>query len=268
MLVLSFANQESIYLDNLIQSFKKYNYKYQIIGKGTEWKNFITKIKHCQAYLEKMEYNDIVVVTDAFDVIACNSSDRLERKFRRFNKGLVFGCENICLDNCIPPTNYFRLNKKGVYNYANGGFYMGYRDNLVHLYKYVLKTKLTDDQVAIGKYINKYPTKVALDTQGELVSNIQINSYNHTIWKNNRVYNKVTKKYPCFIHTPSMFFDLGYRMDYFGYKVLKKEYQTICFTNKIEKLTILSKNHLGLTLNIIIGILVGIIILILLINYV
>ncbi len=236
MKVVAFANKENIYLDNLVNSLNKYRYDFEIIGEGVKWKNFMTKVFHCKKYIEKLPENTIVAVIDAFDVLACDISELLLIKFKKFHKRIVFGCENNCVSGiCTPLDRYFEYHsdvKKGRYTYVNGGFYIGYRESLLHMYEYILGTRLTDDQLAMGKYINKYPEHIGLDMTGNLVSNIQIYSYFDTVWKG-KPYNRKTRKSSCFIHTPGMFFDLTYRMDYFGSRILKSEYKTLTLYDKL-----------------------------------
>ncbi len=229
-LVLAFANEKNILLSNLEKSLIKYKYNYKIIGEGKKWINFMTKIQTCYDYLQKVKY-DIVCIIDAYDVLACDYAHVLIKKFLQFKTDIVVGAENDCGDNCVPLDEYFQKNEKGrkekrTYQYANGGFYIGYRTAILKMLRYVLDLEIGDDQIGIGKYFNSHPDNVTLDTEGDLVSNVNIRStYCDTYFVENRVKNIKTNSYPCFVHTPSIQFDFYRRMDYFGYHLLGKKYK-------------------------------------------
>ena len=237
LLMLTFANNKNILLDNLIFSFKKYNYEYKVIGYGVKWVNFMTKINACYDYLINLDGYDIICIVDSYDVLACDYSDILVSKFLDYKKRIVVGAENACGGNCVPLDNYYKnKNKKGRYTYVNGGFYMGYKNDIIHMLKYILNLNISDDQIGLGKYINKYPRNIAVDENGLLVSNINIyGSYFDTYWVNNKVKNIKTREYPCLIHTPSIQYDLHSRMDYFGDKILGKKYTKYSFNKKITR---------------------------------
>jgi len=233
LLVLAFANDKNILLTNFENSLIKYGYEYKIVGEGEKWVNFMTKIKTCLDFIEKSEY-DIICITDAYDVLACDAPYVLIKKFKKFKKNIVAGAENDCGSNCVPLNEYFEYNESGRYNYANGGFYIGYKESIIELLNFILELKISDDQIGLGKYINKYPNDISLDINGTLISNVNIkSSYYDTYFVNKSVKNIKTGKHPCFIHTPSIQFDLYRRMDYFGNKILDN-YKSYNFSDKCK----------------------------------
>lgn len=242
LLILAFANEKNILSENLENSLIKYEYNYKIIGEGLKWVNFMTKIKTCYDFIIQTDY-DLIAIIDAYDVIACDGPDVLIKKFLKFDKDIVVGAENYCGGNCIPLDRYYEKTKreKGPYMYANGGFYIGYKKNILSMLKYILSLGISDDQIGLGRYINKYPYDICLDGNGTLISNVVVSSYFDTYYVDNRVKNIKTKEYPCFIHTPGIQLDLYNRMDYFGKKVLGKKYKKYtssekfsCFYNKCK----------------------------------
>lgn len=238
LFVVSYANTKNKLSLNLESSLKKYNYNYKIVGEGEKWVNFMTKIKGCYNFIiDNLSEDYVVIICDAYDVLACDYSDVTLKKFLRLNKKIIVGAENKCGTNCIDLDNYYRYHneKRLRYQYANGGFYMGYRNEILKMLKHMLDSCIPDDQISMCKYINKYPKNIGIDSKGELVSNIQIYSYTDTVWKNNRVYNKYTGEYPCFIHTPAITFDMAYRLDYFGQRILGKNYKKLSLSEKITK---------------------------------
>lgn len=237
LLILAFANDKNILLTNLKYSLKKYGYEYKIIGDGIKWVNFMTKIKECYDYINNLEDDYIISIIDAYDILACDSPDVLLSKFLSYNSKIVIGAENDCGGNCVPLVNYFKNNnKKSRYKYANGGFYIGYKQDILFMLEYILDLNISDDQIGLGKYINDYPENIYLDTDGDFISNVNIrSSYFDTYWINGRVKNIKTKKFPCFVHTPSIQYDFHNRMDYFGYRILGNKYKTYTYKQKITR---------------------------------
>lgn len=236
LLVLAFANEKNILLTNLENSLDDYGYNYKIIGEGVKWVNFMTKIQASYDFIKKVDY-DIIAVIDAYDVLACDTPNILIDKFLQFRKNIVVGSENDCGGNCTPLNRYFTVtnSKRGRYNYANGGFYMGYREDILFMLKYILNLGIADDQIGLGEFMNEYPDNICLDRNGALISNVNIKSaYFDTYWVSNRVKNIKTLEYPCFIHTPSIQFDFYKRMDYFGDKILGKKYKRYSYPTKIS----------------------------------
>lgn len=241
--VISFANKKNILSSNLENTLKKYNYDYEIIGDGLKWENFMTKIRECYKYIKSnkdFNKNTVIAIVDCYDLFACDSPKKLIKKFKSFDKKIVAGAESMCLGNCIPLNSYYRyhdMKKNHPYQYANGGFYIGYKEYILDMLHFMLKLNNPDDQIALCKYINKYPKNVGIDTTGSMVSNITLYSYFDSYWnkKKNKVKNTLTNEYPCFVHTPGADLDCKYRYDYFGEKILGTKHKSDK-TNNVKKM--------------------------------
>lgn len=239
LLVLSYANKDNVYLHNYINSLKKYKYNYKIIGNNEKWENFITKIKACYNYLIDMNIDyDLICITDSYDVLSCGNVDEFLHKFKSFNKDIVFSAETNCTSGkCIYLNNYYNSNKLTGYKYLNSGFYIGKYKSIINLLEFILNESklsgITDDQFLCCLYVQKNPENVGLDTECKLIGTICYNIFDYK-WYNNRVYNKKTKQYVCFIHTPCMNSDFSYRLNYFGNKILKQQYIQDKFYNKVK----------------------------------
>jgi hypothetical protein len=248
IIVLAFSNNDNKAVFNLKKSLHKYGYNYEIIGAGIKWESFMTKIKGYYNYISKLDDKKIVCIIDAYDILACDRPENLKEKFLSFQSNIVVGAENTCTINCKPLDEHFNKSKnvKNIYEYVNSGFCIGYAKNMVHMLKYVLDLNIKDDQIGVGKYMNEYYDNICLDGKGSIVSNINLSgTVFHTIWKNNKVYNINTKENPCFIHTPGIDFDLHWRMDYFGNKILGEEYEKISMSEKYNGFYKKVKSWLG-----------------------
>lgn len=203
LLILSYANKENINSLNYSTSLKKYKYDYKIIGNGDKWVNFMTKIISLYNYLINMKENyDLVCVTDCYDVLCCGSKLKLIEKFKTFNKDIVFSAESNCAkDKCIYLNNYYqnKYDENIIYPYLNAGFYIGKRNKIIELLKFLVdtnnKTGIVDDQLLCCMYVQEFPHTVALDNECKLMGTICYNIFDYK-WYNNRVYNVKTNNYP------------------------------------------------------------------------
>jgi hypothetical protein len=57
---------------------------------------FSWKLKNQKSYVNKFNDNDIILFTDAWDVIVINSCKKLYDTFMIFNKDIIFGAEKEC----------------------------------------------------------------------------------------------------------------------------------------------------------------------------
>lgn len=244
LLILSYANKKNINLHNYINSLKKYNYNYKIIGNGEKWINFITKINGYYNYLSNYKDNsDLICITDSYDVLACGPPEELINKFLSFNKDIVFSSETNCTSGkCIYLSNYYKINENNMKNtknkYLNSGFIIGKKKSILELLQFILNESessgIMDDQFICCLYVQKNSTtNIALDTECKLMGTICYNIFDYE-WINNRIHNKYTNQYVCFIHCPCMNSDFSYRLDYFGSKILKQKYIKDSIINKFK----------------------------------
>jgi len=228
--IVLFANDpEETMLNNFIKSLKKYNYDYNVVGLGQKWLGFMTKINGYYEYAKSAHPDQLIVITDAYDVMANGPPHELIKSYKEYNKPLVVGCETYCGANCIPITNWWNersQEKQGKLKYVNSGFFMARANYLVKVLSFMLSLGITDDQEALCIYVNKYPEDVALDTNTKLVSNITPFDFKYLDYdkENERVFNKLTNNHSAFIHTPGKTGDYMVRTNYIGEKILGKDY--------------------------------------------
>jgi hypothetical protein len=232
LLILAYANKETINSINYINSLKKYKYNYKIVGHKEKWINFITKITACYNYLINLEEQyDLIAITDCYDVLACGYEEELILKFNTFKTDIVFSTENNCSQGkCIYLKNYYDINDQSInnhYKYLNAGFYIGKRNSIIKLLKFILnyskKYNIVDDQLLSCIYCQKYPNQIKLDHTCKLMGTICYNIFDYK-WKDDRLYNVKTDQTSCFLHSPCMTSDLSRRIDYYGKKILKDKY--------------------------------------------
>ena len=241
MLVLCYSNEKNnIGLVNYERSLKKHHIKYKVVGIGDPWINFSQIGKTCYEELcsEAYSEDDIVCVTDAFDVlVTCSEEEIMEKYSSSSDLKIWVGTE---------PTHgpgfylerWWKLHEKTPLTttqcrYLNSGCYMGPVRLLKHLLSFLMN--FSDDQFGMCVYAETYPNNVELDTNQQLCGNItgwEIAEY--SVGSGERV-THTNGSTPCFIHIPGTLGDFNMRMDYFGKHVLKEDYIPLTIVEVMEK---------------------------------
>ena len=91
MKVYSVATHSQGYYSEYLESAKKHNIDLIILGFGQKWGGFIWRFKLLIDALKKLNKNEIVMFTDAYDVIFLTSNEEIEKKFKSFNTRILVG---------------------------------------------------------------------------------------------------------------------------------------------------------------------------------
>lgn len=89
--------------------------------------NFGIKLKEVYDFIfsneNNIENNDIILFTDAYDVIYCSNFANIIDTFIKFEKPIVFGCEKFCNPDPKQEKNYIFKNTE--FPYLNSGLFIG-----------------------------------------------------------------------------------------------------------------------------------------------
>jgi hypothetical protein len=144
---------QNSFLENfLIPSCTFFNLDLTIITTNCDWASNRIKDFLLLEYLDKLDSNEIVLYTDAYDTILNATENKLKKRFLNFNKKIVFSTEI----NCWP---YEKLHKLypfdpiNKYKYLNGGGFIGYAGTIKSmLMKY---RKVPSEKYPLIKKLNK-----------------------------------------------------------------------------------------------------------------
>jgi hypothetical protein len=169
----------------------------------------------------KLNKKEIVVCMDAFDVVCFADETEILNKFKKLNKPIVWSSEFTYCHQMPKYKNFYtEVGGDNLFKYLNAGFVIGYAENIKEMYEtmssytFSRPRRFTYDQAGVGRYIAENPSKAYLDYICEIVWTDQMFEYsflpkssedasdrlefNH--FKDNRVFNTITKSYPCFLH--------------------------------------------------------------------
>jgi len=171
-------------------------------------------------YLEALPEADIVLCTDAYDVLYAQGEEEILSRFKELNVPLVFGGEKSCYHHFPDVKEYFEQSAgEGIYKYLNSGLIIGYAGAFVAMLDEILTYRLLElkeefkkatgtvgffnDQTIYGRYACLHPGKLTLDTMGSLFWTLteekyQIKKYAKITARG--VFNLEANVNPCIIH--------------------------------------------------------------------
>ncbi len=219
MKLVSFSTSNHVGLENLKLSISKVNgWEHIIIGQNIKWKGWITRMKAYMDFCESQpNQNEIIVFSDAYDVLCLRSSDDFLKLYETHAKGkIVIGAEIGCHPkNCVAPDQWWSQNQipeqyehttefGGVIaespRFVNGGLVAGPVNKITHMWKWALENAFLDDQIALANYTNEHVNLIFLDIN----SIFFFNDYNaiskYTLTQDNSLTDKNGIKIPFFIH--------------------------------------------------------------------
>jgi hypothetical protein len=192
-------------LERYKKSAEAHGFKPHILGlkenrsAGHSNSKFGIKLKYLLKYVKSLKENDIVLFTDAWDVIIVEDCSEIIRKYKSFKKDIVIGAEKYCWPDWFL---FYKFNCfDAPFPYLNSGGIIGkagiIKDLLEEYYK---GEDAIDDQRLWTKIYLENKSKIGLDEKAEIFLNTCWVKHNNIIYKDNRLYYKETKTFPSIIH--------------------------------------------------------------------
>lgn len=232
--ILCVATKSNGYYKILQESCKKYNYELITLGWGKKWQGFIWRHKLYYDYLKTIQTNEIIILSDAYDVVCLRDSQDLIKEFENYKTKILFGDQSSL-------TSHFSFNSLDKIRCC--GNIIGYTNYLLKLEKWMANSNMenkfnNDDQMILkvisekhSYFFEKYTKldinqKIFFITNGDLLFSPYYNFYNDIGLKikntNNTNLEVVIKNNedikPCILHgaaainlTP-LLQDLGYQL--------------------------------------------------------
>ena len=175
----------------------------------SEWIGFYyTKIKVMQEAIESLNDDDLVVFTDAYDVIINGEVDEIFEKFKTYNCDILLSAELYCWPPYYKAELDIEVKSNTKYKYANSGGYMGYVKNLKQLFAWKTEEEKINmckdhgDQAYFMRYFtdNHKTSNIKLDTNATIFQSMVFVSWKEIDFRNGRMFNNVLNSYPNFIH--------------------------------------------------------------------
>lgn len=186
-LLVTYDNNPNDCTKRFLSTLDANRWEHVIIGKGDEWKGFLTRVVAYEAFLGTLPPEKLVVLSDARDVLCMRSPLAFVEAFRSFKKDLVVSMELLCnsqfsVDDsyksqvCVPLTNYWKhynITTRPARKFVNAGLVTGTASALLHclqrVREFMVLNKTTNDQSGFGNYINEFPERVACDVEASVL---------------------------------------------------------------------------------------------------
>ena len=208
LLLLATGTDMTDGLKRFIDSCKTYGLNYKIMGLNTDWNggNMANgpgggqKINLLLDTLNDLNDNQLVLVTDSYDVIMASNAKEIIDKYKSFNKKIVFATESTCWPDKQIANRFPNIpGKKNLY--LNSGGFIG---DVASIKKIVATVPSNSDD-------QRWYTQIFLSNEGKDIlaldydckifqclndaeSELEIN------YTKSRIYNKNNNTYPCQIH--------------------------------------------------------------------
>lgn len=202
---ITIATKPHVVLDKIKQRVAIQNESLSVLGehenRNIGWNatgNFGIKLKEVQSFImnPEIDKDDIVLFTDAYDVIYYGNRAEIIKRYLSFAHPIVFGAEKFC--NPIPSYEKHYTFKDTEFPFLNSGMFIGRVWALREcIGKYVYNDKHDDQQYWTLQFINR-PELIKLDYNNTLFLNsvgLDVNSIRHD---GNRCFYKEAN--PLFLH--------------------------------------------------------------------
>lgn len=175
---ITVATKRHDILDNIIKLIKKNEEQIHILGlhenRNIGWQstgNFGVKLKEVYNFVfqSEIQNNDIILFTDAYDVIYTGNQREIVKKYLEMNSPIVFGCETTC--NPDPEKHVYYSKKDVDFPYLNSGMFIGMAGAIRECMKNYKYDDNHDDQRFWTQQFFDKPELIKLDYENNLFLN-------------------------------------------------------------------------------------------------
>ena len=143
-------------------------------GRNIGWNangNFGLKLKLVQDFLKRkdIQESDLILFTDAYDVIYCGDFQTIIERYHMFDKPIIFGAETTCSPDPNMKPHYEFINT--TFPFLNSGLYIGKVNALRSCLESYEYRDQHDDQLFWTYIFLKNKQHIQLDYQNELFLN-------------------------------------------------------------------------------------------------
>lgn len=230
--LVTFANEHTTGHQNWIRSARRHQHDFCVLGMGTKWYGFMTKIRAYQAYCEPLARDQpyaIVAIVDCYDLIVTSGPSEVVEKFRRFDADIVISAERMCEPACCYPDQPWATSPSlHPHRFLNSGCIVGFATAIYEMLTCILQTAHTDDQWAMGEYVRHQRSwRIKLDFDSCLSGTYTGWNWSDFDWDHDRerIVRCDNHQTPCFLHTPGSSGDRHYRYNRIGRSCLGGEFE-------------------------------------------
>jgi len=170
------------------------------------WKGYTDKIFMMQTAIEHLKDDDIVLFTDAYDVLVNSNEETIVERFTKYNTDLVISSELNCYPERFKDT-FDQFENTNNYKYINSGGYIGYKRAIMKVFTWKAPEeiiRLSDDggdqAYFMEYYLANRDRSVKIDKECKLFQCLHSLSFSDIKFKAGQLHNIGLNIAPCFIH--------------------------------------------------------------------
>lgn len=180
MKFFTWCDRECYNLERLLKSAEIFGIEVEVLGLGLNFDSYYCKMEWLYSRIENMDDHEILVCTDAMDVLYVDYPESIKEKFLSFSADLVFAAEKWYSHQAARlKYNFDNIPTPFDYKYLNSGTYIGYVHAIKAMIETVLEYTLFEgactcmadkmcDQTLIGKYFCEDISRIQLDYECQL----------------------------------------------------------------------------------------------------
>ena len=173
------------------------------LGTNVEWKGTDMsgaggghKVSLLREYLDTLPEHDVVLFTDAYDVIYNTGIEEITRRYLGFKKKVVFSAEQYIWPDKSLADKFPQCDTK--YKYLNSGTFIGRVDELKKILADAEIAEYEDDQLFYQKAFLSGKYDIALDNECYIFQTHDTDTY--FSFDQKKVFNPITNAYSCIYH--------------------------------------------------------------------
>jgi hypothetical protein len=218
--VVTVATKPDAYFNVLLQSCQRYGVKPVVLGMGSLWRGWCTKLNLVYHHVTQASSSPYVLYVDGYDSVFQAGLPEIWKSYRGFNAPIVVSaCTGCWPDASI--ANQFPQSPTGV-RFLNAGGFMGETRALVRALKIMgcpFVNENQDDQYLMARYFLTHQQEMRLDYHSEIFQTLNFRTVGPVNYRSvERVYvNHSSGKKPHVLHLdgpvsedPSYAMNLGY----------------------------------------------------------
>eukprot|EP01041_Mallomonas_annulata_P005397 gene5397-10793_t len=201
-----------------VESAIRHGFKLVILGWGIKWQGLSQKLEAAHSYAKSLPPDDILLFTDAFDVMYTNTPDHVLSEYNSFHTDLIFGAECGCWPHVMENRTACFIGYPQAptpYRYLNSGTWIGRAKIAANMLSNVIKQagtnfKNANDQKLVADMYIQNLFDIKLDFYCKLFQSMHMTldpplphcnpSEDMTIINSGHWYNKRTKSQPAVFH--------------------------------------------------------------------
>ena len=214
--VWTYSNDYFTHLCEYLKSALLQGIQPTLLGWGSEWHGNSDKISGVLKSLEKLPTSDLILFTDAHDVLICNTGNHIQSAFEKYfgaTTDILYMAEKGCwpqrnMKNGREICDKLYPTAPTPYRYLNSGAWIGRVGAVQQLYRELMSTITLnpnlDDQHLVSDMFYKGASdlRLRLDYHNRIFQSMHDSQGEIDIVPNKTctIYNKITKSYPMILH--------------------------------------------------------------------